>query len=104
MLVLDYPKSTSVDDPTIVVPPFHTGHLGFVPGTEVVVGLVRPGKQPSADSELAITPFYKRDVDDMAVLTAVMHDDVGVVERLVRAVADLGVNVETEESSSITHL
>lgn len=102
MLVLDYPKKTSIEEPSIIVPPFHTGHLGFVPGTDVVVGLVRPGRLRSADAELAITPFSQQ--DDMAVLTAVMRDRVGVVERLVRAVADLDVNIEAEESSSIAYL
>jgi ACT domain-containing protein len=105
MIVLDYPKTTKAEKPTIIVPPFHTGHLGFVPGTEVDVGLVTPtpGKHRPADSELVISPFSQH-TGDMAVLTAVMRDDIGVVARLVRAVAELDINVETEESSSITHL
>jgi predicted amino acid-binding ACT domain protein len=99
VLVLGYVGSTDVDTATISVPPFHTGHLGFVPGTPVRVSLVdEPSDGPHR--EVMVTPF-KKDTRDLAVVTVAMREQAGVVARLVEAVAALNLNIEVLESSSI---
>lgn len=99
MLVLGYVGSTVMESARITVPPFHTGHLGFVPGTPVRVGLVN--KSPDGPHrEVVVTPF-KKDPRDLAIVTVAMRDEAGVVARLVGAVAALGLNIEVLESSSV---
>lgn len=98
MLVLGYASTTDASTPSITIPPFHTGHLGFVPGTPVRIGLVN--ESDGQHREVVVTPF-KKDPRDLAVVTVAMRDRAGVVGRLVGAVAALGLNIEVLESSSI---
>jgi acetolactate synthase small subunit len=91
-----------VNGASITVPPFHTGHLGFVPGTPVRIGLVNESAG-GPHREVVVTPF-KKDPRDLAVVTVAMRDQPGVVARLVGAVAVLGLNIEVLESSSIKSL
>jgi MinD superfamily P-loop ATPase len=102
MLVLDYPKMTK--DGSITIPPFHTGHLGFVPETPVHMYLTHSQRKGAKEySELLVTPF-QRNVGEMLRLSCIMEDRPGVVERLIDAISDLNVNIVTEESASINHL
>jgi hypothetical protein len=100
MLVLDYPRTTPAAKPSIAVPPFHTGHLGFVPNTPVHIGIVTPQKQ---HSELVIAPF-SQDWQYLAAVTVTMHDRPGVVAQLATAFAAVGINIDTQESASVNHL
>ena len=99
MLVLGYASTTTAKAPSITVPPFHTGHLGFVPDTPVRVGLVNASSE-APHREVVVTPF-KKDPRDLALVTVAMRDRAGVVARLVGAVAALELNIEVLESSSI---
>src|SRR3954470_11848707 len=99
MLVLGYTEETDASAPVIQVPPFHTGHLGFVPDTPVRVGLVKESLDVP-HREVVVTPF-KKDTRELAIVTVAMRDQAGVVSRLVGAVAALGFNIEVLESSSI---
>lgn len=100
MIVLDYLKKTI--DHSICVPPFHTGHLGLLPNTEVSVGLMNlPSSH--AHCELVITP-YEPSTSDMAHVHCIMKDRPGVVQRLVEAVSLLDINIVTQESSAINQL
>jgi hypothetical protein len=102
LLVLGYPKTTNADRPSITVPPFHTGHLGFVPGTPVRVGLVATQLQ-GRHCEVVVTPFTQ-EARYLATISVVMRDEPGVVARLTAAVAELGINIEVQESSSVSQL
>lgn len=102
MLVLGHAKRIGAAAPSITVPPFHTGHLGFVPGTPVRINLVAPPLN-GRHHELMVTPF-EVDIRDLAVVTVGMRDQAGVVAELIDAVSDLGINIEVEESSSINLL
>jgi hypothetical protein len=102
MLVLGYANSTSAESPAIEVPPFHTGHLGFVPGTPVRISLVA-ASDSGTHCEVVVTPF-EQDVRYLARVSVAMRDEPGVVARLVAAVASLGINIEVQESSSINLL
>jgi hypothetical protein len=102
MLVLGYASTTSATAPCITVPPFHTGHLGFVPGTPVRIAVVNATTR-GRHCELMVTPF-EQDFRDLALVTVVMHDRPGAVADLVEAVAVLGINIEVQESSSINLL
>jgi ACT domain-containing protein len=101
MLVQDFVRTTPWDTPSILVPPFHTGHLGLIAGTTVNVNLVPTGSvNPLGHAELVITPLP---LPELVRLTATLRDEIGVVARLVDAVAKLGINIEVQESSSITN-
>ena len=102
MLVLGYANSTDATEPSIAVPPFHTGHLGFVPDTPVRISLVAT---PAAGRhcEVVVTPF-EQDFRYLAFVSVTMRDEPGVVGRLIAAVAHLGINIEVQESSSINLL
>jgi len=54
-------------------------------------------------TEILITPFQTTK-DNTALISVVLHDAVGVVGSLVRALSRRNVNVEVQESSSIDHL
>jgi predicted amino acid-binding ACT domain protein len=99
LLVLGYVRATNMNAASITVPPFHTGHLGFVPGTPVRIGVVNesPG---GLHREVVVRPF-KKDPRDLAVVTVAIKERAGVLARLVGAVAALGLNIEALESSSI---
>lgn len=106
MLVLDFVRETSAGNPTIVVPRFHTGHLGFVPDTMVHVGLLTPAggrahsEVPIRPTEVLVTPILRPQAD-FFLLSLVMKDRPGAVMHLVRAVSDLGVHIEIQESATI---
>lgn len=102
MLVLDYPRRAA--DGNLTIPPFHTGHLGFLPETPVHTYLTHFQRKGAREySELLITPF-QRNVGEMMRLGCIMEDAPGVVERLVDAVSDLNINIVTQESAAINHL
>lgn len=101
-MVLDYLRRTASPG-QLVVPPFHTGHLAFIPETDVQLVLLRDRPAPEHGAEICITPF---DVEPHTLFTikGVMIDKPGVVERLIKAVASLKINIVTLESSSIDDL
>jgi hypothetical protein len=100
--VLGYASSTDANTPSIEVPPFHTGHLGFVPGTPVRVSLVA-APDSGRHCEVVVTPF-EQEVRRLARVSVSMLDEPGVVARLIAAVAALGINIEVQESCSINLL
>ena len=99
MIVLDYLKRTHND--TVLVPPFHTGHLGLLPDTLLHVGLIAYPAE-GEHCELVITPYEQS--SDKAYVHCTMRDQPGVVQRLVSAVSILGINIELQESSAINRL
>lgn len=99
MLVLGYVRATSMKAASITVPPFHTGHLGFVPGTPVRIGVVN--ESPGGLHREVVVRSFKKDPRDLAVVTVAIRERAGVLARLVGAVAALGLNIEALESSSI---
>src|ERR1700687_5911444 len=100
-MILDYLRRSS--DNSIEIPPFHTGHLGFIPGTDVFVSLMQPFDKDESHCELCATPF-SQNLGSLCRLECTMRDQVGVVHRLIRAIASLHVNVVKEESSAINYL
>lgn len=99
MIVLDYLRELNNNE--IIVPPFHTGHLGFVPNTTVRIGLIAPYDSEPSHCELIITPYDPS--TELAILRCTMKDGVGVVRKLVSALSSLKINIVTQESSSINH-
>jgi predicted amino acid-binding ACT domain protein len=99
MIVLDYLKWTKNN--MILVPPFHTGHLGLVPDTTVQVGLIA---FPTGGDhcELIVTPYELS--ADKAYVHCTMKDQPGVVQRLLEAVSLLNINIDLQESSAIDRL
>lgn len=87
----------------IEVPPFHTGHLGLVPGTEANLYLISQTKEGKCNCEVIVTPLDRK-VGNIMQITVVMLDQPGVVSRLLRSISDLNINILSEESSSINHL
>lgn len=99
-MILDYLRSTS--DGKITIPPFHTGHLGFIPGTEVSVALLT-SQNSEGHCEVLVTPF-RPNFSTLCRLTCKMVDQPGVVNRLIDAVASLNINIVKHESSAINSL
>ncbi len=100
MLVLDYIKYLKGN--SIEIPPFHTGHLGFIPGTKVNLGLMTPFSSDASHCEIVVSPFEL--TKELAIIRCKMKDGIGVVKKLIDALSYLKINIETEESSSINHL
>lgn len=101
-MVLDNLRWTSTPG-HLVVPPFHTGHLSFIPETDVTVSLLRDRPAPEHGSEICVTPF-DAEPHTLFTMKCVMVDRPGVVEKLIKAVASLKINIVTQESSSIDDL
>ncbi|MCX6213524.1 hypothetical protein [Spirosoma sp.] len=99
MIVLDYLRE--LDNNEIIVPPFHTGHLGFIPNTTVRIGLISPFVEEASHCEVIVTPYDPS--TELAILRCTMKDGVGVVRKLVSALSSLKINIVTQESSSINH-
>lgn len=102
MLVLDYVRHVDSARPVLLVPPFHTGHLGFVSDTPAQVGLVADPEH-ARHCEVVVATFTQ-EWGLLASITVTMKDEPGVVARLLSAVAELGINIETQESSGIDRL
>lgn len=87
---------------TIVIPPFHTGTLGFIPDSEVLVQVHSRHDDPESSGvcELYVTPFESRQ-DRIFRLACLLHDKPGVVMRLLNAVSSLKINIVKQESSII---
>jgi hypothetical protein len=100
-MILDYVRRS--EDGSILIPPFHTGHLGFIPGTEVYVYLMSPFNVPESHCELFVTPFTPN-IDTLCRLQCMMKDQPGVVNRLIEAVAALDINIVKKESSGVNYL
>jgi ACT domain-containing protein len=118
MFVMDYPRNVDIvgdeigrgpESWVIAVPPFHTGHLGFVPDTKVDVSLMRGAAGESSHlqrqiefCEVLITPFARK-VGELVRIECSMIDRPGVVEALIDAVSSLHVNIVTIESTIGEH-
>jgi hypothetical protein len=99
---LDYKRhlgSTSSGKRQVVIPSFHTGALGFVPGCEVTSGLSHSADR-SASCEIYVTPFELGNLDPFR-LVCTFSDARGVVKRLLDAIWALGINVLTGETCTI---
>jgi len=99
MIVLDYLRELKENE--IIIPPFHTGHLGFIPETSVRIGLIAPYESEPSHCELIITPYDPS--IDLAIIKCTMKDGVGVVKKLINALSSLKINIVSQESSSINH-
>lgn len=99
MLVLDYLRpllQCNGDQRAITIPPFHAGHLGFVPDSEVHIGLLAPFTQDGTHCEILVTPYEAG--MQLGRLTCTMLDRRGVVKQLVDAVSSLDVNIMLVET------
>jgi hypothetical protein len=104
ILVLDYPRSLLAvknGRHAVTIPPFHAGHLGFVPDSEVHIGLLAPFTEDGTHCEVLVTPYESGKY--LGRLTCTMLDQRGVVKKLVDAISDLKVNILLVETSSIHH-
>src|ERR1700689_1336620 len=104
MLVLDYPRpllTIKGDQHAVTIPPFHAGHLGFVPDSEVHIGLLAPYTQDGTHCEVLVTPYESG--TQLGRITCTLLDQRGVVKKLVDAVSSLKVNIVLLETSSIHH-
>jgi ACT domain-containing protein len=101
MLILGYPNRTVGS--SIVIPPFHTGHLGFVPETEVQIYLKVPYTEGATNCEIVITP-YESNTENIMQLSCTMKDQPGVVGRLINVIASMKINIVSLASSGIDYL
>jgi len=98
MFVIDYLKCSLSN--RIVVPPFHSGHLGMLPNTaDQHIALLQPAMSP-AGCELCITP-YSKDIRFLFRLKCVLQEKRGVVNKLLRAIAAMNINILSWESATL---
>lgn len=105
MLVLDYLRHVRTgedDNPYLVVPPFHTGILGFPPGTKVFSNLTvsKIGRPEETACEILISPFTQQ-LGRMFHLEVLLADEKGVILRVLKAINALGLNIVKQESTII---
>jgi len=99
MFVIDYLKHSLSN--RIVVPPFHSGHLGMLPNTaNQHIALLQPEKSPPTGCELCITP-YSKDLRYLFRLKCVLQEKRGVVNKLLRAIAAMNINILSWESATL---
>ncbi len=105
MLIMGYPRSISSDSWGILIPPFRTGHLGFIPDSEVYASLMYDDDDDGDDRtdaigfcELLVTPFARQG-SNLVRLECAMTDRTGVVKSLIDAVSTLRANIVTLEST-----
>lgn len=98
LIILDHMRE--LEDGKIVVAPFHTGHLGLFPGTELQVTLIKSNLKKGC--ELAICPYESS--KDLFNLECILKDEPGVVGKLMAAISELNINILTQESSSIDNM
>jgi hypothetical protein len=101
MFVLDYLKVAY--DNVVVIPPFHTGHLGFIPGSEVNTTLLQDFSESPTHSEVVVAPIHHR-ANELVRISCTMVDGIGVVGRLIEAISSLNINITSLESSAIDRL
>jgi ACT domain-containing protein len=104
MPVLDYLRYLKNDDDgshMILVPPFHTGHLGFVPGSDLSV-YESPAFPPSGSFELSFLPFHKP-IGTMFQMDCLLYDQPGALNRAIEAVASLGLNIVRADSCTVNN-
>lgn len=94
MFVIDYLKQTDSD--CIEVPPFH-GHLGLMPDSDYYISLLH-APLAAGGCEICITP-YEQQLEFLFSLRCVLKEQRGVVNRLLRAIAAMDVNIVSWESS-----
>lgn len=98
MFVIDYLKVS--DSNRIAVPPFHSGHLGLLPrSASQTITLLQSARNP-AGCELCITP-YDRPLERLFRLKCVLLERRGVVNRLLRAIAAMDINILSWESATL---
>jgi len=106
MLVLDYLRSMKPDPRgggVITIPAFHTGILGFIPGTAVFSNLTT--SEGSSESwrrtaELLVSPFTEP-IGRMFHMEVLLEDRPGVVLKVLEAIHRLGLNIVKQESTII---
>ena len=95
-MIIDYVRYSRSNE--FPIPAFHTGHLGLFQGNEVSMSLIRSDDRDEASCELAVTPFSEQ-LENLCRVRVRMRDGVGAIRRLLEAVADIGLNVVTLETT-----
>lgn len=98
MFVIDYLKSSESN--TVVVPPFHSGHLGLIPrSASQTITLLRSARNLGG-CELCVTP-YEQPLEHLFRLKCILKEQAGVVHRLLRAIAAMEINILSWESATL---
>src|ERR1051326_6535030 len=98
MFVIDYLKTSPTN--RIIVPPFHSGHLGLLPGSANQNITLLQSSSNRSGCELCITP-YERDLRYLFRLKCVLKEQRGVVNKLLRAIASMDINILSWESATL---
>jgi hypothetical protein len=102
MLVLDFLRKTTKGE--IDIPDFHAGHLGLLKGTEVWLSLLetssRRNEFGNAHCELIARP-YASATESLFRLECTMIDQRGALNKLLKAISALNINVVKQDSAVI---
>jgi hypothetical protein len=98
MLILDKPRPFAGEQ--LIVPLYHRGHLSLLVGTKIWLCLL-PGSDPNKTPEIIVSPINYEAWADLWRISVTTHELSGVVNKILRALQNLNINVMAEESSSI---
>ena len=97
MFVIDFLQNAASD--RLLVSPFHSGHLGLMPGTEMTATLPQ-STHDGHGCEICVTP-YQHPLDCLFRLKCILREQAGVVYRLLRAISALDINILSWESATL---
>jgi ACT domain-containing protein len=98
MYVLDYLRP--IEGHALVVPPFHTGPCGLLPGAQVHVSMAE-----SAEGMTVLVRPYQSSLDNLTLLTCILRNHPPAeVTRVMDPVSELGINILNAFSSVIDDL
>ena len=100
-MILDYKKASNNGE--IIIPPFHNGHLGFMPGNYVSISIHYSNRDEEGfrDCELFIDQFQTNNSQQLFRLDCTLKDKPGVVQKLLNAISFFEINIVSQESSAI---
>ena len=97
MFVIDYLAETI--GKFVEVSPFHTGHIGLIPNTKATATLLQSNNHTEG-CEICITP-YQQSLRQLFRLKCILKEGKGVVNRLLRAIAALEINILSLECATL---
>lgn len=98
MFVIDYLRRALRRDKITVVP-FHSGHLGMIPDFTLTSTLLEP-HSPTGNREICVTP-YEHPLERLFRLKCILKEKSGVVNKLLRAIAAMRINILALESATL---
>ncbi len=103
MIVIGYERETNVNEDgtlDLIIPLFHTGHLGLLPGTELKIYELEKARGIEG-YEIIITPIPQH--GNIVKLDCILENVPGAMSRLVDVISNSDINIITQEVTMSDH-